>query len=101
MKHTSGPWGAKPHGAIVGGPYIEYANGSGQTQIGLATMGTGVDEEQREGNALLFSKALGMLDALKRISDLDPSPNSRDQRTLIAREMIAEVENGIQDARGV
>lgn len=67
-RFTPGPWAVHRHGAIVGGPFQEYTNGSSQEQIAMvcilsATEGDAVGE--RDANAHLIAAAPDLLAAVK------------------------------------
>lgn len=63
QKFTPGPWALNRHGAIVGGEFYRYTNGSAQSQLAMACGGNGIDEETRNANARLIAAAPELLEA--------------------------------------
>lgn len=64
---TPGPWSVNRHGAIVGGLFNQYFNGSAQTQLAMATGGNGIDDEQRSANTQLIAAIPEMVVALETL----------------------------------
>lgn len=69
-KHTPGPWNLNRHGAIVGGEFHEYTNGSAQSQVAMAVGGNGISDEERKANGHLIATAPELLEALAKLADL-------------------------------
>lgn len=55
FKGTPGPWSLNRHGAIVGGKFHEYANGSAQSQVAMAVGTREVNAEELSANSRLIS----------------------------------------------
>lgn len=66
-EHTKGPWSINKHGAIVGGEFVQYANGSGQSQLAMATGAHNISDEERNANARLIAAAPELLDLARAI----------------------------------
>ncbi len=84
---TKLPWsnrGKLMLGVIIGGPHIEYTNGSSQAQIASVTLGDGILAEEREANAAaiiaVMNAAPAMLDELDalraRVAELEADRKS-------------------------
>jgi hypothetical protein len=67
FKHTPGPWVLNRHGAIVGGEFHQYTNGSAQSQLAMATGGNGISDEERKANSFLIAASPELLDALREL----------------------------------
>jgi len=68
-KATPGPWSINRHGAIVGGEFIEYTNGHGQSQLAMACGAHNVGDDERNANADFIATfnpatAIALLDEL-------------------------------------
>lgn len=61
IKHTPGPWTVNRHGAIVGGEFHQYTNGSAQSQLAMAVGGNGISDEERKANGVLIAAAPELL----------------------------------------
>lgn len=91
-KHTPGPWRVRPNGVIVGGPEIQYVNGSAQQQIAMVTSPRDAEapEEEQRANALIMGASLDMLSALRALLfTADDSP-AYDAAIAQARAAIAK-----------
>lgn len=64
FKGTPGPWCINRHGAVVGGAFHQYANGSAQSQVAMATGTREINEGEMRANALLIAAAPELLEAL-------------------------------------
>lgn len=66
--HTTGPWVARKHGVIVGGPFHQFDGGKAQRQVAMACVISESEgaEEERDANARLISAALDMAEALRK-----------------------------------
>lgn len=69
FKGTPGPWAINRHGAIVGGAFHQYANGSAQSQVAMVTGTREVNEGEMRANALLIAAAPRLLAAAQRYLD--------------------------------
>lgn len=65
FKGTPGPWSLNRHGAVVGGKFHEYANGSAQSQVAMVVGSREVVEQEMKANAALIAAAPELLEALK------------------------------------
>jgi len=68
-KATPGPWSINRHGAIVGGEFIEYTNGHGQSQLAMACGAHNIGDDERKANAEFIATfnpttAIALLDEL-------------------------------------
>jgi hypothetical protein len=50
-EHTKEPWSLNRHGAVIGGPVIEYTNGSAQSQIAMVVGADWMKEGETSSNA--------------------------------------------------
>lgn len=64
FKGTPGPWALNGHGAIVGGKFHEYANGSAQSQVAMVVGSREVDEQEMKANAVLIAASPVLLHEL-------------------------------------
>lgn len=48
---TPGPWSCNRHGAVVGGPILDFTNGSAQQQIAMAVGQAWMQDEELRNNA--------------------------------------------------
>ena len=68
FKGTPGPWSLNRHGAIVGGKFHEYSNGSAQSQVAMVVGSREVNEQEMKANAALIAAAPDLLEALQSAS---------------------------------
>jgi len=68
--HTPAPWVVSRHGgAILGGEVHDFARGSGQSQVAVATMDAVSSPEERDANARLIAAAPDLLAAAVALRD--------------------------------
>ncbi|CAG9229320.1 hypothetical protein [Burkholderia vietnamiensis] len=96
-KRTSGPLVLGKMGVIKGGPFHQFANGSGQSQLFMATAGLEMSHEEREANAahmvMCWNTHDKLVAALRRYLNCDPARDvGGDTPAAQARAALAEAD---------
>lgn len=71
FKGTPPPWALNRHGAIVGGKFHEYANGSAQSQVAMVVGSREVNEQEMKANAYLIAAAPDLFKELQLVLDYE------------------------------